>query len=394
MVAMRKKETNLRRRAIVLVAAALAIGCSSSDSGDDAQGDVTGTGGTDVIAQPMGSGGTPVTTGSTMTGSGGTPASGMQVGSGGASGMGTGGSNAGTGGVGSGGTSAGSGGSMADAGSSTGATDAGNASDHVAIPSPGCSKASARPTDGVETVAQDHYFVFPQSYDGTKPFPVLVGFHGCGGGNRGTGPNDTEWVSYTKGSSFETDYVRMVPVSADSGGCWNYGTDITRVTQAFDDLLAKYCVDTSAVFATGHSSGAQFVVQILAQSHASDAQHFGFKAVAPVAASDYGAIMGPIPVMYIQGMMDQERGGGDGHEVVNQFRTANACDMSSMPYPAVTGCKSQGGGTNVNPGCVSYDGCDVPTIWCSHDDPFYSGTMHGIPCFAVTAMHDFFSGLP
>ena len=89
------------------------------------------------------------------------------------------------------------------------------------------------------------------------------------------------------------------------------------------------------MFATGHSSGAQFVVQILTQSHAADAQHFGFKAVAPVAASDYGAIAGPIPVMYIQGMMDQERGGGDGHEVVNQFRTANGCDMTSMPYSEV-----------------------------------------------------------
>ena len=77
----------------------------------------------------------------------------------------------------------------------------------------------------------NHYFAFPESYDGTKPFPVLVGFHGCGAGNRGTSQSDTEWMSYTKGSAFETDYVRMVPLSADSGGCWNYATDITRVTQ-------------------------------------------------------------------------------------------------------------------------------------------------------------------
>ena len=145
------------------------------------------------------------------------------------------------------------------------------------------------------------------------------------------------------------------------------------------------------MFATGHSSGAQFVVQILTKTHAADAQHFGFKAVAPVAASDYGAITGPIAVMYIQGMMDQERGGGDGHETVNQFRTANGCATTSMAYSEVTGCMSQGGSTTVDPGCVMYDDCEAPTIWCSHDDPFYSGTMHGIPCFAVKAMHDFFS---
>lgn len=350
------------------------------------------------MSMPAGAGGTPVVTGSTATGaggSGGTPGTGMLAGTGGVAGIGSGGTSAGSGGVGSGGMSgSGTGGSVADAGSTTGGTDAGSTSEHVATPSAGCSKATGRPSGGVVAVAQDHYFTFPESYDGTKPFPVLVGFHGCGGGNRGTSQTDTEWISYTKGSAFESDYVRMVPLSADSGGCWNYATDITRVTAAFDDLLASYCVDTSAVFATGHSSGAQFVVQILAQSHATDGEHFGFKAVAPVAASDYGAIAGPIPVMYIQGMMDQERGGGDGHEVVSQFRTANGCDMTLMAYAEVTGCKSQGGGTTVNPGCVSYDGCDAPTVWCSHDDPFYSGTMHGIPCFAVTAMHDFFSALP
>jgi len=36
----------------------------------------------------------------------------------------------------------------------------------------------------------------------------------------------------------------------------------------------------------------------------------------------------------------------------------------------------------------------VPTIWCSHNDPSYSGTEHGVPCFAIKAMSDFFGGLP
>jgi hypothetical protein len=36
----------------------------------------------------------------------------------------------------------------------------------------------------------------------------------------------------------------------------------------------------------------------------------------------------------------------------------------------------------------------VPTIWCSHNDPSYSGTQHGIPCFAIKAMYDFFGTLP
>ncbi|WP_438030729.1 hypothetical protein [Sorangium sp. So ce233] len=105
------------------------------------------------------------------------------------------------------------------------------------------------------------------------------------------------------------------------------------------------------VFATGHSSGAQMIVQIL--THRSDAEHMNVRAVAPVAASDYGALQVPTPVMYIQG-----------------------------------------NGRAVNPGCISYSGCSEPTIWCSHDDPAYSNTSHGVPCFAIQAMHDLFADMP
>ncbi len=51
-------------------------------------------------------------------------------------------------------------------------------------------------------------------------------------------------------------------------------------------------------------------------------------------------------------------------------------------------------GTSVSPGCVSYQGCQQPTIWCSHNDPAYSNTNHGWPCFATKAMYDFFTALP
>jgi predicted esterase len=269
--------------------------------------------------------------------------------------------------------------------------DAGGPMTHEATPSAGCDNSAGRPAGGAVAVAQSHYFAFPESYDGTQPFPVLLGLHGCGGVNRGTSMGDTEWMRLTDGSEFETDYVRVVPLSADSGGCWNYNTDIVRVKQMYDDLLANHCVDQGRVFATGHSSGAQFIVQILTANHVADAQDLSLKGVAPVAASDYGPITGPIPVMYIQGMRDAERGNGDGHETVERFRAANGCGGNSMPYSEVAGCQS--GSTSVNPGCVSYEGCEAPTIWCSHNDPAYSGTMHGVPCFGVTAMHDFFESL-
>ncbi|XYH99378.1 alpha/beta hydrolase family esterase [Sorangium sp. So ce1128] len=229
------------------------------------------------------------------------------------------------------------------------------------------------------TVDNDHIYTFPESYDGSTPFPLLVGFHACGN------PID-QFINLTRGSAFETEYVRAVGRSSDSGGCWNYNNDIAKVLRIHDDLMDNYCIDMDRVFATGHSSGAQMIVQIL--THKSDADHMNFRAVAPVAASDYGALQVPMPAMYIQGKNDTVRG-GDGASTVARFRTANMCEMSSTPYSEVMGCQSSG--RTVNPGCISYTGCSEPTIWCSHDDPAYSNTSHGVPCFAIQAMYDFFA---
>jgi predicted esterase len=287
-----------------------------------------------------------------------------------------------TGGSGPGGSSAGGTQSGGAAGSG-GAGMGGQAGGSSAAPklSAGCGK-QGRPSGGTVTVMNDHIYTFPESYDGAKPFPLFLGFHACG--------NPIEqFVNLTKGSKFESEYVRAVPRSSDSGGCWNYGNDIGRVTRVYDELMSTYCIDMNRVFGAGHSSGAQMIVQLL--THKSDAAHVSFKAVSPVAASDYGALSGPMPVLYIQGKMDSVRG-NDGAATVTRFRAANACGTTSMPYSRVNGCQSSG--KMVNPGCIAYDGCQVPTIWCSHDDPQYSGTSHGVPCFAITAMYDFFGSLP
>jgi poly(3-hydroxybutyrate) depolymerase len=343
-------------------------GCSSQDS--EQQGTAGANANSGAAGAGFGGGG------ASAVGGGGTPTAGSGGGSAGS--------------VSSSGSGGGSQGGVSGAGQSGGG-GSGGGNTKVATPSAGCAKASGRPQGGSVTESGAHYLTFPESYDGTKPFPVLVGFHGCGDVNRGTDLESTEWIRLTKDSAFETEYVRAVPISAATDGCWNYGNDITRVKAMYDDLLANYCVDTSRVFATGHSSGAQFIVQILVNSHAADAQHLNFKGVAPVAASEYGALKGPIPVMYIQGKMDTQRNNGDGHETVAEFRTANSCQDASMPYSQVAGCQS--GNTAVNPGCIAYSGCNVPTIWCSHDDPAYNNTMHGVPCFGVKAMYDFFESL-
>ncbi|HEY6877677.1 MAG TPA: hypothetical protein VI299_06635 [Polyangiales bacterium] len=253
-------------------------------------------------------------------------------------------------------------------------TDAGS---RTAMLSAGCGK-SQRPANGRVSVAGDHNYVFPAAYDGKTPFPLLIGFHAA------NNPID-QIEGLTNGSAFETNYVRAFPKS--KAKAWDYDDDIAKVRAMYDDLLANYCIDTSRIFATGHSSGAQLIVQILTPARKADADRFNFRAVAPVAASRYGTVSRAIPVLYIQGAHDSVRN-SDGADVVKEFVTANGCGMTTSPY-AGPQCMSEG--KTVADGCRQYAGCSATTIWCSHDDPAYTNTSHGWPCFATKAMLDFFA---
>jgi poly(3-hydroxybutyrate) depolymerase len=248
----------------------------------------------------------------------------------------------------------------------------------MATPSAGCAKATPRPANGTVTVQNERIYTFPTSYNGTTPMPLMLGFHANG--------NPIDQIrTLTNGSVLETAFVRAFPKSAGSG--WSYNTDITRIRAMWDDLLNNYCIDTSRVFGTGHSSGAQMVVQMLCNGETR------FKAVAPVAASKYCNSHAPVAVMYIQGQMDAQRGNSNGADVVQAFRMSNMCESTSTPKTDVAMCTSTFDRMQVTPGCVTYDGCSVPTHWCSHNDNGYNSTdgrQHGWPCFASSAMGAFF----
>jgi predicted esterase len=349
---------------VLAVSAMQCFACSAESPESAGKGGASGTSGAAGVA-------TSDTAGTSVTSGGAGETSGSSGGSGGSSAGGS------SGGAGS--DSAGGSGGQGGAGTG-GSVNIDGGSKGTPKPSAGCGK-SGRPANGTVTVANDHIYTFPTSYDGSQPFPLLIGFHAAS--------NPIEQIeNLTNGSDFEKNYVRAFPKSA--GTAWDYNTDMKKVLAMYDDLMASYCIDTSRVFSTGHSSGAQLIVQILTQQHKTDAQHFNFKAVAPVAASNYGAFSGPMPVMYIQGKKDMVRM-SDGADTVARFTTANGCMMTSKAY---AGPMCMSSGKTVNDGCVQYDGCTVPTIWCSHDDPQYSNTSHGWPCFATKAMYEFFAGLP
>jgi polyhydroxybutyrate depolymerase len=330
----------------------------------------TGGSGSGGRAGTSGSGGVGGAAGSNSSGTGGV----LTAGSGGRGGMG-GSTSAGAGG----GAGTAAGGGAGAGGSSGGAAGSSGSGGGAADPSDGCGKGG-RPGNGTVTVANDHIYTFPSTYDGMDPFPLFIGMHAAGN------PID-QIQNLTNGSDLATKYVRAFPKSA--GNEWNYNNDLDKVVGMYEDLLENYCIDKNRIFSAGHSSGAQMIVQIL--THADAAELIPFKAVAPVAASNYGAITRSVAVMYIQGEADNVRR-SDGADVVARFTAANSCSTMSMPYTGVAGCSSSG--TTVDPGCIVYQDCDQPTVWCSHNDPQYSNTNHGWPCFATRAMYDFFEAQP
>lgn len=235
-------------------------------------------------------------------------------------------------------------------------------------PSAGCSKGNATPS---LSLPSNTLFSIPPGYDGTTPVPVVLAYHAAG--------NPNTQIKDRYGDDLEGEYLVLYPKS-DGNGWAN--SDMPKVDAMFNTLTNDACIDENRVFATGHSSGAQFIVQQLC------AGETRYRAVAPVASSKYCNSWQSVPALVIHGMGDVERSWDpNGDEDIVPYRTSNGCEASSSAYP-VDSCMS--GSTRVDPGCVEFNGCDVRTIWCKHNDPQYGTSHHGMPCFSDSLIPQFF----
>lgn len=114
------------------------------------------------------------------------------------------------------------------------------------------------------------YFILhvPASYNGERPFPVVLNFHG-GGGNSKTqrhisGMNATAdrngfIVVYPQGTNKKGKLVKGY--TWNGGGCCGWAQenridDVTFTAALLDALQAEFSIDTKRVYATGISNGA------------------------------------------------------------------------------------------------------------------------------------------
>lgn len=348
--------------ALTTVLACSSTGGGSPDGGAGGAGGIAGGAGGGSPSGGAASGGSPA--GGT-TNSGGSPTGGAAAGgsaSGGApnssGGMAPSGGGPASGGAGSGGEDGGSGGSVATA----------------ADPSPGCSKGSQTFTVSNAKVG------YPDGYDGSTPFPVIFAFHAAG--------NNNSQLENQFGNTVIGDDHVMIYLQA-SGSGWNFQMDRSRYETAYAQVLENGCVDQNRVFAVGHSSGAQMIVQLLCGGVTD------FDAVVPVASSVYCNGWDAVPALVIHGLDDDERcayglDDCDGRKDIVPYRSSNDCSETKIPTDLDVGSQCGGG---INPGCVEFEGCSTPTYFCNHNDPQYSNTNHGIPCFATAAISDFLGRL-
>jgi polyhydroxybutyrate depolymerase len=252
-------------------------------------------------------------------------------------------------------------------------------------PSAGCANGNATPPTGQMSLtirgAQANYLVtLPPGYSGSSPMPLIFGFHG-----RNRTFLEFEQVDASQiRTQLENRAVMVFPQSQGGPG-WNFDAEVPPSIEFFDALytqmLANYCVDTSHVFAVGHSSGGYFS-HILACRYGEKLRGIGVVS-GQLQENDCS---GNVAAIMIHSPGDVVVPFNGGVAARDYLIARNACTQATVPGPVAP--------------CVTYQGCTdgLPVAWCQHNEPTYQDqgrdTFHGWPSFASQAMSQFLFGLP
>lgn len=245
--------------------------------------------------------------------------------------------------------------------------------------SAGCGKAAppaGELTLAVGGVAAAYTVTLPDNYDPAVPIPLIFGFHGRNQTHIQFRTQDASNIQTELGSRAVMAYLK-----SQGGPGWNFPEEVEPNVAFFEALypqmLDNYCVDTTRVFAVGHSSGGYFS-NILAC-------RFGdrLRGIASIAGQTQEfECVGRVAALIIHGVRDS----------VVSFTGGQ---MSRDTYLATNGCSQTTAPAAVAP-CIEYQGCDegLPVQWCEHNEPTYQDTNHGWPSFASRAAGQFLFALP
>ena len=236
-----------------------------------------------------------------------------------------------------------------------------------AVPSPGCGRSRSL-LDGVQTITsgginRTYHLETPDDYDSTRPYRVVFMFHWNYGSieaivNPPDADRNTDRPFYGMGDLTDGETIFVVPQGlVNAGGGAGWANPDNRDVSFTDDMLAAIsadlCIDTSRVFTTGFSYGAGMSVALAC------VRPDKFRAAVVYAPAFISGVAPaqcttPIPFFQSHGVDDQIINYQTGLNVLGTFTGLNGCTPTTPPEPAPDAH-----------GCVSYDGCSVPTRFCN-----------------------------
>ena len=253
------------------------------------------------------------------------------------------------------------------------------------VPSAGCASPALPAGDTtrtlqVGTASRTYLLHLPAAYDGKKPVPLVLDFHGIGG----TGT--TELASSPYPSLLDPAGVVMAFPDGEkgpAGTAWNVGPccvagvdDVAFARAVVADVGGAACVDANRVYAVGVLTGGGMAYYLACQ--AADL----FAAAAPAAfdmlAENVGACVPAraISVVSFRGTADPRvpYAGGASSLVPGMPVTFLGAVGSFQAWAQIDQCAGAASSADAN-GCAHYSGCQdgVEVILCSKqggmDDP-------------------------
>lgn len=212
--------------------------------------------------------------------------------------------------------------------------------------SPGCGKARTL-QDGnrsLKSGSMDRAYVLrtPMDYDETRPYRLIIGFHGAGGKGTDIAPSFFGLWELAAGST-----IFAAPTAVD--GTWKPNIDTTMATDLVKQLSDDLCIDPQRVFIEGFSHGGAMVWTLAC------ALPGAFRAAVVHSGGGLSLPQSCQPIPFFSALGNDGSGQGMSSDY---FAKTNGCTVETMPMPPAGGHV-----------CTDYKGCSpgFPVRWCDYD---------------------------
>lgn len=265
--------------------------------------------------------------------------------------------------IGSGGAAGGSG-----AGGSAGSAAGGSGGSLQSGCGSTTSPATGKLTLDVAGTQRTYYLHLPPSYDASKPWPLVLNFHGRTASVLGEASLLQENVSHMNAKGDAAGFIVANPqgiTDSDGSQTWNAGVccaedksrdDVGFVDALLAELESQLCIDSKRIYSTGLSNGGFFSHRLACE------RADRFAAVAPVAAFNGMTPCTPsrpVPVMAFNGTSDS-------------LVSYTLAKTSAEAWAARNGCNATPTETfnNGDSHCDTYSGCQggADVVFCTVDD--------------------------